>query len=579
MKAKARLSDSRLANLAAAAVRDAFVAYHQKFRKLTSRAARRFSEQDWVGLQQDSYQRLLLYRPAVDQAVEALTRLLEERRAEKKLWVATKAVFSGLIDGRDDFELAETFFNSVTRQIFFTVGLDPQIEFVDSDFEIPSISGKQAVYRKYSGYRPVLEIVREVLTDFAPHPGYEDSEATLRSVAETVEGHLRKVSSSALVEHLDVVDAFFYRGNKAFLIGRLCVGLVILPLVIALRHGHTGLLVDAVLMRENDISIVFSFTRSYFHVKVSRPFELIRFLQSLMPRKRAAELYNQIGYNRHGKTELYRDLLHQLSATDHRFELAPGTPGLVMIAFVISDYDLVFKVIRDVFPAVKRTSAESIRQKYAMIFHHDRAGRLVEASAFEHLKFSRSRFSPDLLEELKRDATKSVEITEEHVIVHHAYVERRVVPLNLYLRDADAGAARAAIIEYGQTMRDLAATNVFPGDLLLKNFGVTRHGRVVFYDYDEVCALGDINFRRMPQARTYEDELAAEPWFHVGENDVFPEEFETFLGLSAENLELFKEYHADLLDPLWWQSMQDRLADGELIHIDPYDHRAKLNKS
>ena len=117
-----------------------------------------------------------------------------------------------------------------------------------------------------------------------------------------------------------------------------------------------------------------------------------------------------------------------------------------------------------------------------------------------------------------------------------------MTPLDIYLQQATPEEANQAIIDYGQAIKDLAVTNIFTGDMLLKNFGVTRHGRLVFYDYDELRPLTDCNFRKFPQAMSYEDELAAEPWFHIGEDDVFPEEFLRFMGLPNNVKETFLEF-------------------------------------
>jgi isocitrate dehydrogenase kinase/phosphatase len=295
-----------------------------------------------------------------------------------------------------------------------------------------------------------------------------------------------------------------------------------------------------------------------------------------MPRKRIAELYISIGYNKHGKSELYCDLLHHLSRSDKKFELAQGERGMVMEVYTMSDYDLVFKVIKDHFAYPKNTTRNAVMAKYELVFKHDRAGRLVDAQEFEHLQFNRNRFSNELLDSLNQNAAKSVIINDDNVIVKHAYVERRVIPLNIYLREVDEAKALTAVVDYGNAIKDLAASNIFPGDLLLKNFGVTRHGRIVFYDYDELCLLSVCNFRVMPQPRSYDEELSAEPWFGVGENDVFPEELRKFIGLKGKLREVFLEHHEDLFDVIFWHQVQSRISSGKTIDIFPYGQNKRL---
>ena len=352
-----------------------------------------------------------------------------------------------------------------------------------------------------------------------------------------------------------------------------------LPLGLALLHGDTGIRLDAVLMGEDDIAILFSFTRSYFRVDAPRPYELVRFLKTLMPRKRLADLYMAIGYNKHGKTEFYRDFLRHLRASEDQFESAEGARGMVMLVFTLPSYDVVFKLIKDRFDYPKDSSKSEVMRKYRLVFEHDRAGRLVEAYEFEHLRIPRDRFRPELLEELQRCAADSVSIEDDYVLVKHLYVERRVRPLNLYLAEADETAARAAVIDYGQAIKDLAATNIFTGDLLLKNFGVTRHGRVVFYDYDELCWVTDCDFRELPAPTTYEEEFAAEPWFSVHENDIFPEEFPRFLGLRPELLETLVDHHGDVFQAVAWRRVQTALRAGNILDIFPYGADKRLLSS
>jgi isocitrate dehydrogenase kinase/phosphatase len=295
-----------------------------------------------------------------------------------------------------------------------------------------------------------------------------------------------------------------------------------------------------------------------------------------MPRKRVAEIYIAIGHNKHGKTELYRDLLRHMRSSDDRFQPAPGTPGLVMIVFTMPGYDDVFKVIRDTFPPPKHTTRRAIIDKYRLVFQHDRAGRLMDVQDFQHLEFHRSRFSDDVLDELLADAAGTVRLEGDSVIISHVYVERRVVPLDLFVREEPLPAATAAVVDFGQSIKDLASTNIFPGDLLPKNFGVTRHGRVVFYDYDELSALTDVNFRELPVPEDDTDEMLADPWFSVGERDVFPEEHRRFLGLSSGLHEAFLRHHSDLFTVAPWRAIQERIRAGELIEVFPYGQEARL---
>lgn len=557
----------------------AYVDYRTKFKIITRRAETRFENQDWHGMKADSNERLDLYKAVLGQVVLDIRRIFNDRVNDKEIWTSAKAIYFNLSGELDDWEQAETFFNSVTRQIFTTVGVNPQIEFVDTCSRIKPIRVIQPLYRTYAGDRTIQVLMETILGTYEDQLAYEDMKLDAQLVAEKVDNRFRDSGYSPRIERIEMLTPVFYRGKGAYLVGRIISSSYSFPLVLALLNTPRGIVLDAVLMSENEVSILFSFTRSYFHVNVTTPSELVNFLKSIMSRKRIAELYISIGYNKHGKSELYCDLLQHLNRSNKKFELAEGEKGMVMEVFTMSDYDLVFKVIKDRFSYPKNTTREAVMEKYDLVFKHDRAGRLVDAQEFEHLKFSRNRFSDDLIDSLSRDAAQSVIINDDHVIVKHVYVERRVTPLNIHLQKVDEAGALATVVDYGNAIKDMAASNIFPGDMLLKNFGVTRHGRVVFYDYDELCLLSTCNFRVFPLPRSHDEEMSDEPWYGVGQNDVFPEEFQNFIGLQGSLRETFLEHHKDLFDVNFWRQIQSRINAGAIIDIFPYEQSNRLTNT
>ncbi|CAN5787516.1 bifunctional isocitrate dehydrogenase kinase/phosphatase [soil metagenome] len=574
----APLSDSRLANMGAKLIAEAYSDFESRFRIVTRRARIRFQERDWVAMAADARQRLDLYERASQGAGDAVGELFGSRREDTLVWAGMKAVYSGLIQNRDDWELAETFFNSVTRKIFTTIGVDPRIEFVDTDFTSAPSEPAVPVHRTYESM-PLDQLVRTIVEDADLGVDFVDLAKETSEVAVKIGAHLKAVGALRVVDRTEVIDAVFFRGKGAYLVGRMYSGSHVVPLVLALLHPPQGVVIDAVLLTENQASVLFSFTRSYFHVDIDRPWDLIRFLRSLMPRKRLAELYISLGHNKHGKTALYRELRRHILTSGDRFTMARGTPGLVMVVFTLPGFDVVFKVIKDRFPPQKTTTRAQVKEKYRLVFRHDRAGRLVDAQEFSYLSLPLDRFDPDVLEALTSECARSVSIEGDTLTISHAYVERRVIPLDLYLRDADPTLARQAIVDYGNTIRELAASGIFCGDLLLKNFGVTRHGRVVFYDYDELSPLGDCTFREQPEPSDPEADLAAEPWFSIGPNDVYPAEFATFLGVQGEIRHAFVAHHGELFDHRWWNSVQERVSDGELIEIFPYERQTSVHET
>lgn len=564
---------SSVAQRGAETIARAFTAYQFEFIDITRRAPVRFAQRDWAARRQDALERLDLYAQRMAGTVRDLRAVLGPELKERRTWSAMRTGYSRLIAGRPDRELAQTFFNSATRQIFATVGVDPTIEYVDLHWDHQPPAAHNEECRSFPNGGNTARLVRDLLSGGQLAAPFRNLQADARDVADRIETVYPSTSGWSAIECLPVS---FYRNQGCYLIGRIRFGDRVQPLVLALVHGPEGVEVDAVLLSESEVSVLFSFTRSYFHADVAAPAPVIAFLRSLMPRKPVAELYMALGYNKHGKTELYRDLLRHLGHSREQFEVASGDRGMVMLVFTMPSYDVVFKVIRDRFAYPKTATRQSVMARYQLVFRHDRAGRLVEAQEFEHLAFPRQLFTEPLLEELLSAAATTVRIRGESVTISHLYVERRVRPLNLHLREVDEERARAAVLDYGQAIVELAATNIFPGDLLLKNFGVTRHDRVVFYDYDELSLLTDCHFRDLPVPRDIEEEMAAEPWFFVGPEDVFPEEFLPFLGLPSALERVFTEQYGRLLQPRFWREIQARHEAGELIAFFPYSRARRL---
>jgi isocitrate dehydrogenase kinase/phosphatase len=571
-----RLTDSRLAALCAEEICTAFRGYEQRFDGITRRARERFLSRDWRGSFDDAAERLRVYSQTLDEIVPRIIELMENRLYERQIWSAMKAVYSSLIARLLRWEIAESFFNSVTRRVFATEGVDQSIEFVDSDFDTPPQNGIQGVSRRYSG-PDLRNLIVELLTDETAAGFPPRRWNRLEHAAEVAAERLQEILPPCEDYKIEILATVFYRGRGAYIVGAAQCNGTTIPIGYSLRYpDQRGITLDALLHGEADLAILFSYTRAYFRVEAPSPFQLVRRLRELMPGKRLADLYNAIGFNRHAKTEFYRDFVRHLQNSTDQFVSTEGARGMVMVVFTLRTYDAVFKVIRDRFDPPKESDRGDVMRRYRIVFEHDRAGRLVEAHEFEHLRIRRERFDPALLDELLREARGTVRIDNQDVIINHAYVERRVRPLNVFLAGAQADAAISAACDYAEAIKDLAASNIFPGDLLTKNFGLTRRGRVVFYDYDELCFLTDCNFRELPQPRTYEEELAAEPWFTVRNNDMFPEEFLNFLAFPKSAREVLLDRHGELFRPEFWRGIQQKLRAGELPEIFPYSQERRL---
>ncbi len=560
----------------AEAIHRAFDEHHQCLREITRRVRQRFEERDWDGIRRDTVEKLDLPSRSIDGTIEILRSQLGERLADREAWVALKEAYTQAILGRDDFEIAQTYFNSLTRKVFTHSGVDPAIDYTADELPLPFHGWEMASARLYAVHRVEASVVRHMLVAAGFNAPFRDLEGDAALAAERIEQGIQAAFGSPEIEALDVLCPVFFRNKGAYLIGRVRRQGQVLPVALALVNSREGIEVDAVLHDENEISIVFSFARWYFHVDVASPREVIGFLRSILPKKRISELYVSLGYKKHGKTELYRELMAHIVRTDDRFILAPGQQGLVMEVFTLPAYEFVFKIIKDDFPVQKNTTRERIMEKYRTVEIHDRVGRLVGFQEFEYLTFPEARFTPALLARLLENASRDVTAGPAGITVRHCYVERRITPLDLFLQQEGGGRAEAVALDWGRCLKDLAAANIFPGDVLLKNFGVTRHDRVLSYDYDELSALTDITFREMPTPRDEQEEMAAEPWYTVGENDVFPSELLTFLGLQGQTREAFLREHGDLFGLELWHQLQERLRRGEVVSFFPYGRDRRL---
>lgn len=558
------LTSSQIATLVAIG----FQTYRRQFQSSTRRAAARFESRDWASIRRDNLERRDAYGSALESTIQSVINA-GYAQSDRDAWSEARTLYRAehVLDPYE--EIAETFFNSVTRRLFGTQGIDPDLEFLAPP--PPSVVNPvRPMLRAYEQPRDVRSFLEDLLRDCRFHASWEDRHRDLDAALALMPG---------TPDRAEVVGQLFYRGKGAYLVGRMFHGDEATAFALAVRHRRSGLALGAVLVGEEDMAILFSYTRAAFLVSVDVPRNLVAFLKELLPWRKEAEIYASIGFRKHSKTERYRDLARYLSGSNDEFIYTPGIRGLVMIVFMLEGYDVVFKVIRDRFPPQKDVTPHEVERKYRQVARHDRAGRLVEAQRFIDLRLPESRFDPELLDELTTGASRTVTASNGQVVIKNVYVERRVMPLDIFLRQAGESSASRAIVGYGTAIKNLAATNIFPGDMLLKNFGVTSRGRIVFYDYDEISDITDLRFRRFPESNDGFDDLSSTPSFGVGPNDIFPEELPRFLGLSKQLRDAFDERHADLFDIDFWKTVQSRLTAGEIIEILPYRRSRALQAS
>jgi isocitrate dehydrogenase kinase/phosphatase len=570
-----------LAHDVARMIADGFRIYRSGFQTITLAAGERFCEGDWLGVQDANSERLAIYAVHVD----AVVRNVESRARgplDAALWPEIRAAYVELIRSEYNAELFETFFNSLHRTLTDDGPVSDREMFVTSAFPTPPVPPRESLTRNYRPDAGIVEMMRQIAREL---PFARTSPAALpwQDLDRDIGNVLRSLVEAR--PEIDSVDGFeveilrplFYRNKGAYVVGRIRYNDEYWPLALPLLLDESRqVYIDTLICDEDELSVMFSFTRAYFMVYTDHPHALVDFLSSMLPNKKRSELYSSIGLHKHGKTVFYRDLLEHLASSDDRFVIAPGIKGMVMSVFTLPSYQTVFKIIKDRFAPQKHITHQEVREKYHIVKKHDRVGRMADTQEFENLVLPRARFSPELIQELCAVAASSVEVTDHEVKIRHLYTERLMTPLNLYIETAGESAVREVLDEYGNAIKQLSAANIFPGDMLLKNFGVTRHGRVVFYDYDEICYLTDVNFRAIPEPTTPEQELAAEAWYTVGKSDVFPEEFRRFLFGRPHIKQLFTELHGELFDPEYWRGLQAAIREGQVMDVFPYRRKKRF---
>ncbi len=570
-----RLNDTRAFAIAQAML-EGFNRHYRLFRETSAAAKRRFEQADWHGQQRAQRERIEFYDLRVLEAVERLRAEFQVDALSMDSWQQAKLHYIGLLTDHHQPELAETFFNSVTAKLLHRSYFKNDFIFVRPAVSTEYIENDEPASKPtYRAYYPTPATLREtwlrVVTNFQLEREFENLERDIDDVLDAMRAELGTLRPRANFQ-IQVLASLFYRNKGAYLVGKIINGFSEMPFALPILHGPNGrLVIDTALFGEDELLILFSFARAYFMVDMEIPSAYVQFLRSMMPRKPRAELYNAIGLQKHGKNLFYRDFLAHLRHSSDKFRIAPGIKGMVMLVFDLPSFPYVFKVIKDFYPAPKDTTRELIKSKYLLVKQHDRVGRMADTLEYSNVAFPRHRFEEELVAELRHFCGSLLEEDGDTLVIKHLYIERRMIPLNIYLQEAGPEQLQHAVLEYGNAIKDLVAANIFPGDMLWKNFGVTRHGKVVFYDYDEIEYITDCNFRRVPTPRNEEEEMSGEIWYSVGPKDVFPETFGPFLLGNPGVRDVFMAHHADLLDAAFWQGHKERILAGHVHDVFPYE--------
>jgi len=571
--------ENKIAQAIAVALVEGFNKHYRLFRESTAQAKERFETGDWRGVQIAVRERIQFYDDRVNETVGLLHEGMQADAIDDNTWQRAKLLYIGLLTNHKQPELAETFFNSVFCKIMHRTYFHNDFIFVRPAISTDFIESDPPAYRSYYPNRAGLrQAIREICRDFNWHCPFANLDRDIENVVAAavlqMGGRLPAPEANFQVQ---VLHSAFYRNKAAYIVGKAINGDSEYPFVIPVLHDSRGrLFLDAILLDPAHIRTLFSLSRAYFMTDMEVPSAYVKFLGSLMPHKPEAELYTMLGLAKQGKTMFFRDLIHHLRHSQDEFVIAPGIRGLVMAVFTLPSFPYVFKAIKDVFAPPKEVDHATVKAKYLLVKQHDRVGRMADTLEFSDVALPKARFSPALLDELRRECPSLLEEDDCEVVIRHLYIERRMKPLNLFLDTADEDRRENAVREYGNAIKELAFANIFPGDMLFKNFGVTRFGRVVFYDYDEIEYMTDCNFRRIPPPPNPEAEMSGEAWYSVARTDVFPEEFGTFLLGNPDTRRVFMKHHGDLLEPEFWQKTKQKILDGFVPDFFPYPEEMRF---
>ena len=565
------MTDTKRAGVLARKILQGFHKHYGVFQDVTRGAKDRFAGGDWHAGQYAATARISFYDQRVRETTTSL-RKLTNGELDEQLWLATRQLYQQFLQFHPQAELAETFYNSVFCNLFHRRYFNNAYIFVETTL---SDSIPLALETEFRSYFPVVQGMRRTLArimgdiDFgAP---YDDLSEDIRLLRKAFRQQTSAGQLSTYQLRIDVLKEPFFRNKAAYVVGRIVSAQRIYPFIVpVLRNAQGKLYLDALITDTDDMAVIFGFARSYFMVHTRAPSALVRFLKDLMPKKTLAELYSAIGLHKQSKTEFYRDFLHHLAASDDQLVAAAGIKGMVMTVFTLPSYPYVFKVIKDEFGGGKQMTRQTVIDRYRMVKRHDRAGRMADTYEFANVAIPLHRIAPDLLDELKSTVAGSLTMEDGQLVISQLFVERRMTPLNMFLEYGTEAEIEFVMKDYGQAIKDMMAANIFPGDMLLKNFGLTRHKRVVFYDYDEVQYLTEMNFRPLPKAETYEQMIAPEPWYTVAPNDVFPEQMATFAVPQPKLRAILFKHHPELIDAQYWQQQQENLRQGVITDVFPY---------
>lgn len=574
----------RLEEKIAGLIFSSFHTYYLKYEGITGRAKYRFLNREWAQDVQDGVSRINLHPEIMGKLKEDVRHVQPDENFIRQHWREIRTSYMRLVKEKSQVgnayrrDLVHTYFYMAQRIFFPRDSIDDPMGLVWDNRANPSIVPGFVVKYEQGRSGQLRKLLAKIInkSPFSGHLAHAQDDALLgaRALELGLQNHGKNIED---LSSLELLSPVFYQTKRAYQVGRVVFKSgEFLPMVLGYAHPESGVQLDVVLVGEKDVSPLFSYTRSNFHVDVSAYREMVEYLVQMLPNKNRIDFLAAIGFHNPAKEYLKASLRAKLARPNAHFDFAIGVKGNATDVFSVTGFPFVFKIPRELSKKIDFVGRERIIENYRYVHRIDRVGRMLDGLRFQNMRFKKTNFTPELLAYLQENSPSHVRGEGDDVVFDDIFVQKKVIPLNVYLERADDKHTRSALIGLGECIKELISVGIFPGDLMAKNFGVDSDGKVVYYDYDDVDSVSKFQFRNIPAARNDDEEtMALTDRITAGDYDIFPEQIATFL-LRPKDLEMFRLYHADLLRAEGWNKLKQSYESGEIPDLFPYPESKRL---
>ena len=557
-------------------IQQVFDDFYRDFCAIPAKAKAAFEAGAFQQSLQNSRDRLTLYGERMHALAHTLAEEYSGNTVAPELWDRLEQHYTASVAGRYEADLALAFLHSVRRAVFMDnwTPVDYAVDIKTQSSSDSDVMLSRAVDEIDAG------LIQEMLAIPSFGIPFRDVVGDSERAADKVDRTLRKRGLADSITAVDVIRGGFFRNRGVYVVGRIRLhGGSVVPLILALLHDEAGIYIDAVLADEPEAHNLFSTTRANFIVTNDHYHELAEFLYGIMPKRPLGLHYSSLGFNHFGKVAVMDELTAELTEDDAVLDTAVGFPGTVAIGFQAPGSVYNLKVIRD-HPTDNYkwgdfAGVESVLEKYRQVHDINRTGSMLDNAIYYNVTLPKSHFAMELLSEMLEDASNAVSLRGTTVFFQHLIVQRKMIPMPVFLEQAPREDCERAVISLGQCIKNNMAANIFNRDLDGRNYGVGSHIRVYLFDYDALETFTDVKIRSNQGRFDGEEDIPG--WFFEDGVVFLPEEIESGLRIVDRDLRrLFRSVHGDLLKVEYWQRIQDELRCGNVPQIQVYPESSCL---